>query len=241
MRRERFVRDRAPHGPSQAPVSGYDRPMFRRLRTPLLLVAVLAVALPGTAAETHPFSIHDMLAMDRISDAQVSPDGTQVAFVLRTTDLAANRGRTDLWLLDVRTKAVRRLTTHEAGDTNPRWSADGKSLFFLSTRGGSQQVWNLPLAGGEAEKVTSEPLDVDNLEVAPGGKLLVLSMEVFPGKSPAETKKAARGEGSGEVERDALRPPLRPPLGHLEGRPQEPRLRPSARRGREGRPLPRRT
>ncbi len=190
------MRSQAPYGPSRAPFSGYDQPMFRRLRTPLLLVAVLAVAFPGTAAETHPFSIHDMLAMDRISDAQVSPDGTQAAFVLRTTDLAANRGRTDLWLLDVRTKAVRRLTTHEAGDSSPRWAADGKSLFFLSTRSGSQQVWNLPLAGGEAEKVTSEPLDVDNMEVAPGGKLLVLSMEVFPGKSPVETKKMLDDKGA---------------------------------------------
>ena len=161
----------------------------RNLLLTLSLGTVLACAAPLAAAETHPFSIHDMLAMDRISDAQVSPDGTQAAFVLRTTDLAANRGRTDLWLLDVKTKGVRRLTTHEAADTNPRWAADGKSLYFLSTRGGSQQVWNLPLAGGEAEKVTSEPLDVDNLEAAPGGKLLVLSMEVFPGKSPAETKK----------------------------------------------------
>jgi dipeptidyl aminopeptidase/acylaminoacyl peptidase len=162
----------------------------RNLLLTLALGAVLACAAPVAAAETHPFSIHDMLAMDRISDAQVSPDGTQAAFVLRTTDLAANKGRTDLWLLDVRTKAVRRLTTHEAGDANPRWAADGKSLYFLSTRGGSQQVWNLALAGGEAEKVTAEPLDVDNLEVAPGGRLLVLSMEVFPGKNPAETKKA---------------------------------------------------
>ena len=163
--------------------------MLRPLRTPLLLLAAAALALPLAAAGTHPFSIHDMLGMDRISDAQVSPDGSQVAFVVRTTDLAANRGRTDLWLLDVKTKAVRRLTTNEASDTSPRWAADGKGLYFLSSRGGSQQVWRLPLAGGEPEKVTSEPLDVDNLEVAPGGKLLVLSMEVFPGKGPAETKK----------------------------------------------------
>ncbi|HRY44514.1 MAG TPA: S9 family peptidase, partial [Thermoanaerobaculia bacterium] len=163
--------------------------MLRLLRTPLLLAALL-VALPGAAADTHPFSIHDMLAMDRISDVQLSPDGTQAAFVLRTTDLAANRGRTDLWLLDVRSKGVRRLTTHEAADSSPRWASDGKSLYFLSTRGGSQQVWRIPLAGGEAERVSSEPLDVDNLEVAPGGKLLVISMEVFPGKSPAETKAA---------------------------------------------------
>ena len=164
--------------------------MLRPLRKPLLLLAALLFALPGAADQTHPFSVHDMLAMDRVSDPQVSPDGSQVAFVLRTTDLAANKGRTDLWLLDVRTKAVRRLTTNDAADTNPRWAPDGKSLLFLSTRGGSQQVWRLPLSGGEPEKVTSEPLDVDNLEVAPGGKLLVLSMEVFPGKSPADTKKA---------------------------------------------------
>ena len=165
--------------------------MFRRTLLPTLsLGLLLACAAPLAAAGTHPFSVHDMLAMDRISDAQVSPDGTQVAFVLRTTDLAANRGRTDLWLLDARTKATRRLTTHEAADSGPRWAADGKSLYFLSTRGGSQQVWRIATGGGEAEKVTSEPLDVDNLEVAPGGKLLVISMEVFPGKSPAETKAA---------------------------------------------------
>src|SRR5512135_2109086 len=98
--------------------------MLRRFRTPLLLLAALLVALPGAAAETHPFSVNDMLAMDRVSDPQLSPDGSQAAFVLRTTDLAANKGRTDLWLLDVRTKAVRRLTTSDASDTNPRWAAD---------------------------------------------------------------------------------------------------------------------
>jgi dipeptidyl aminopeptidase/acylaminoacyl peptidase len=167
----------------------------RNLLLTVSLGALLATSAPAAAAETHPFSIHDMLAMDRVSDPQVSPDGTQVAFVVRTTDLTANRGRTDLFLLDVKTKAVRRLTTNDASDTNPRWAADGRSLYFLSTRGGSQQVWRLPLAGGEAETVTSEPLDVDNLEVAPGGRLLVLSMEVFPGKSPADTKKALDEKG----------------------------------------------
>ena len=40
-----------------------------------------------------------MLAMDRIGDPQVSPDGSRIVFVLRTTDLEANRGRTDLWLV----------------------------------------------------------------------------------------------------------------------------------------------
>src|SRR6185295_6190100 len=109
-------------------------------------------------------------------------------FTVSVTDLAANRRRTDVFLADVAGAWARRLTAHEAGDNSPRWSADGKSLFFLSTRSGSQQVWRLRLDGGEAERVTDEPLDVENLEVAPGGSFLVFSMAVFPGSSPKDTK-----------------------------------------------------
>jgi dipeptidyl aminopeptidase/acylaminoacyl peptidase len=162
-----------------------------RSKLALFRLLILALVLPaGAAAETHPFSVHDMLAMDRISDPRVSPDGTQVAFAVRTTDLEANRGRSDVYLAVTDGSWVRRLTSHEASDTQPRWSADGRSLYFVSTRSGSAQVWRLSLEGGEAQPVTELPLDVDALEVAPGGAHLVLSMTVFPGKSPEETKAA---------------------------------------------------
>ena len=170
---------------------------MHRLRNRILaapLLAALAAAAPVhslSAGETHPFSVQDLLAMERISDPRVSPDGTLVAFVERRTDLAANKGRTDLWLLDLKSRETRRLTFHEAADTSPRWSADGKAIYFLSTRSGPSQVWRLPLAGGAAEPVTKEPLDVESLEVAPGGRWLLLSMAVLPGRSPAETKSAA--------------------------------------------------
>ncbi|MCY3963524.1 MAG: S9 family peptidase [Acidobacteria bacterium] len=134
-------------------------------------------ALP--AQETHPFSVHDMLAMERLSDPQMAPDGSTVAFVVRTTDLAANRGRTDLWSVPVEGGAPRRLTTHEAADYHPRWSPDGRDLYFLSTRSGSAQVWRLPLAGGEPRQVTDLPLDVGNLVVSPDGRRIALTMDVF--------------------------------------------------------------
>lgn len=155
-----------------------------------LLLALLALAFPAAAAGTHPFSVQDMLAMDRVSEPAVSPDGKLVAFTLRTTDLAANRGRTDVWLLDVATKGLRRLTTHEAGDSSPRWAPDGRTLYFLSTRSGSSQVWKLSLLGGEPEAVTKEPLDLEGFDLSPDGRTLLLGMAVFPGKSPAETKAA---------------------------------------------------
>ncbi len=157
-------------------------------RLVLILAFLTLVEGPGHAAETHPFSVHDMLAMDRISDPAVSPDARSVAFTVRVTDLTANKGRTDIHLLDVATKAVRKLTSNEANDGSARFSPDGKLLYFLSTRSGSSQVYKLSFGGGEPEQVTKEPLDVENLEVSPDGSFLLISMAVVPGKTPAETK-----------------------------------------------------
>jgi dipeptidyl aminopeptidase/acylaminoacyl peptidase len=155
----------------------------------VLSAVVFAVTAAAATESSHPFSVHDMLAMQRISDPRVSPDATQVAFTVRDTDLAANRGRTDVWLAALDGSAARRLTQHEANDSQARWSADGRDLFFLSTRGGSQQLFRMPLAGGEAQQLTRLPLDVDALEVAPDGRTLLFALRVFPGTTPEETAK----------------------------------------------------
>jgi dipeptidyl aminopeptidase/acylaminoacyl peptidase len=142
-----------------------------------------AAATPPTpgAAAARGFSAEDLVRLHRVSDPQLSPDGTKLAYVLRETDLDANRGRTDLWLLDLKAKdaAPVRLTRHEANDSSPRWAPDGNSLYFLSTRGGGSQVWRITLGGGEPTQVTSLPVDVDNFRIAPGGRHLVFSATVF--------------------------------------------------------------
>jgi dipeptidyl aminopeptidase/acylaminoacyl peptidase len=143
-------------------------------------LVALVVGLPAHGADPHPFTVHDLLAMDRISDPQPQPHGERVAFVVRTTDLEANRGRTDLWSVNLDGSGLVRLTSDPAADTDPRWSADGKSLYFLSTRSGSTQVWRLALAGGDPVQVTHLPLDVANLTVSPDGGRLAFSVDVFP-------------------------------------------------------------
>lgn len=143
----------------------------------------------GDAKNPHPFSIHDMLAMDRISGVQVSPDAKTIVFTLRKTDLDANRGRTDLWLIGTDGKNLRRLTSDPAGDFDPLWSADGKTVYFLSTRSGSSQVWKISTGGGEAFQVTKFPLDINYLALSPDGANMAVVMEVFPGKSIDETVK----------------------------------------------------
>jgi dipeptidyl aminopeptidase/acylaminoacyl peptidase len=141
------------------------------------------------AAELHPFSVHDLLAMDRISDLRAAPDGEQVAFVVRVTDLEANKGRNDIWLARVDDGALRRLTTHAAGSSSPRWTPDGRLIYFLSSRSGSSQVWRIPVDGGEAEQVTDLPLDVGAFVMSKDARQLAVSLEVFvDAETLAETK-----------------------------------------------------
>ncbi|MBN1196590.1 MAG: S9 family peptidase [Candidatus Aminicenantes bacterium] len=155
----------------------------------MTLLICMMMALPAVAADSHPFSVHDLLAMDRISGNQVSPDGGWVVFVLRRTDLDANRGRTDLWMMRSDGRDLKRLTTHPAADYSPLWAPDSRSIWFLSTRSGSSQVWRISRDGGEAVQITRQPLDVGNLVLSRDGEKVAFTMSVFPGTTVAATAK----------------------------------------------------
>jgi dipeptidyl aminopeptidase/acylaminoacyl peptidase len=126
---------------------------------------------------------------------------------VRETDLAANRGRQDLWSLDLATKGAqpRRLTTDPENDNAPDWSRDGRYVYFISSRSGSAQVWRLStVGGGEAEQVTSLPLDVGSFRLAPDGTRLLVSMDVFAdcedlACSGTRLKQAADSKATGKV------------------------------------------
>lgn len=152
----------------------------------LIIAAACSCALPALGADqaANPSALtpHDLNAMARVSDPQVSPDGRYAVYVQRETDFDTNRGRNDLWLVDLRNGATkpRRLTQHSSSDTHPRWAVDGSSIYFLSSRTGATQVWRLPLNGGEAVQITDYPVDVGTFGFSGDGQRMALSMEVFP-------------------------------------------------------------
>jgi dipeptidyl aminopeptidase/acylaminoacyl peptidase len=154
----------------------------------IVFLFIFGAGASGSSNQTHLFSVHDMLAMDRLSDPKVSPDGKWIVFVLQKTDLEANKGRTDLWLVGTNGTSLRQLTTHPVADTNPCWASDSKSIYFVSTRSGTSQVWNIRIDGGEAQQITKEPLDVGNLNISRDGAQIAFTMEVFPDSTAAETK-----------------------------------------------------
>ncbi len=140
-----------------------------------LLLAVASIS----SAQQHPFNVHDLVAMQRVADPQPSPDGSRAAFTVTTMDLEANKGLRDVWIAATDGSGAHRLTTDAANDWSARWQND-ETLYFLSSRSGSAQVWRWSFVKNEAEQVTDLPLDVDSLVVGPGGRALYVGLAVYP-------------------------------------------------------------
>jgi dipeptidyl aminopeptidase/acylaminoacyl peptidase len=152
--------------------------MMQLVRVVLVLAVVLSSGL-SQAAEMHPFSVRDLVAMDRVSNLQVSPDGEYAAFEISAVDLDANKRRSTIWVMESGGKDLRCVVPLPKGGANPVWALDSRTLYFLSSRSGSSQIWRIGIAGGDPQQVSSLPLDVGNLRISPDGSHLAFSLEVF--------------------------------------------------------------
>jgi dipeptidyl aminopeptidase/acylaminoacyl peptidase len=157
----------------------------------LACFATASIAAAPAQDPVLPFSVQDMVRMERISDAAVAPDGKHIAYTQRTTDMEANKGRTSVWMLDTGKRGATplRLTDGGPNSNSPEWSKDGKFIYFLSNRSGTMQVWRISSAGTgprgdtpvpDSTQVTNLPLDVGSFRVSPKSDRILVSVEVFP-------------------------------------------------------------
>ena len=150
------------------------------LATPMTVLAQAAspsgadvAALPGG------LSIRALAMMDRVSDPRVSPDGRRVLYSVRSTDWEGNRGSSALWIVPAAGGDPVKLAISTGGASAGRWAADGQAIYFLSSRGGSNQIWRADTAGNAAVQVTTYPVDVVAFRVSPDGRNLIVSLPVF--------------------------------------------------------------
>src|SRR5881628_3769923 len=148
-----------------------------------LTVPVSLFPFPGLSAQKRAITIDDYLALKSVGNPQLSPDGKLVAYTVTEQSLKDNRGITRIWLADVASGAVRQLTAGPGSDRQPRWSPDGRTLPFVSTRENGAQLWVLPIAGGEARRVTSVADGVFDPLWLPDGTGLVVTSDI---KWPAQ-------------------------------------------------------
>jgi len=146
-----------------------------RLGITLFLLAICSVA-----QAKHIIAYEDLAKVQRIADPQLSPDGKWIAYEVGVVDLAANKKVSHIWMVSAEGGEPRQLTRGDGSDTHPRWSPDGKSLAFISARGGNSQVWILSFEGGDPRPLTSLSTEADGVTWAAHGDVLLFTSQVYP-------------------------------------------------------------
>ena len=149
----------------------------------LLVPGLLACGVVPVVAQKRAITFDDFIAMKAVGDPQLSPDGKWVAYAVTEYSLKENRGTGRIWLAELETGQTRRVTEGPGSDRQPRWSPDGRTLGFVSTRQNGPQLWVLPIAGGEARRVTNLGDGVSDPVWLPDGKGLLVTSDI---KWPAD-------------------------------------------------------
>ncbi|MBN1825400.1 MAG: S9 family peptidase [Candidatus Eisenbacteria bacterium] len=162
------------------------------------------MATRTTRSRKKPITFADMMAVGRVSQPAVSPDGLRLAFTVSRPDPKENRTRQSIHLLDLETREVRELTPGPGNHGQPAWSPDGLRLAFVSDRDKEKgrQLWVMPADGGEARCVTSgyggasQPVWAPDSRRVAFARRVVVSPDWKPGKGekidPAEGPSRAR-------------------------------------------------
>ena len=151
-----------------------------KFRYAVLSLALFA-AVPCMAA-THGLQPKELATLDRYSSPTLSPDGRKLVFAKRVVDYDANKASSSLWIEDLfaRDAAPPVRFTPEGWNVNsPAFSPDGKTVYFLSGKSGSSQLYAMPTAGGAPKQVTDLPLDVGGYVLSPDGSHVALAISAF--------------------------------------------------------------
>lgn len=145
-----------------------------------LLPLCLLTALPSLAA-TRGLDVRDMIALDRVSAPLLTADGGNVVFAKRVLG-SDSKASTGLFIRNLRTRDAappKPLTPAGWNVNSAALSADGQTVYFLSAKGGSQQLYAMPLAGGAPRQLTDFAVDVDSYQISPQGDRVAFSAGVF--------------------------------------------------------------
>lgn len=125
-------------------------------------------------------TVEDLYAIGRVADPQLSPDGNTLLYVVTYYDVEKNSSNSDIFSVDLLGKEPRQLTNSPKADNNPRWSPDGTTIAFISSREGGPQVWLMNADGSNQRKLTSISTGASGVEWSPKGTHLIFSSEVYP-------------------------------------------------------------
>ena len=174
---------------------------MRMHRIASLSALALAAALAASAT-ARQLTIEDVSTLSRVGAPAVSGDGHWLVWQQRETDLAANKGRFDLWRLDLTKKGAKPEKLAAEADINeaaPQFAPDNVTVYFTANKGGDDNVWAMPVTGGAPRQVTNVEGGVSGFKLAPTGDKLLVWADRLPGAPSLELPKIKKDANAGEA------------------------------------------
>ncbi len=154
----------------------------RRVAASALVLVAVSVAGTPAAAQRTAFGIDDAINLVRVSNPRISPDGERVLFSRSELDWDENERKTSLWIVNADGSDARRFTG-EDGDSDARWSPDGRQVAFLRSTGGEErtrQVFVMRADGGEARALTEHPTSVRSFQWGDANSVFYVANDSLP-------------------------------------------------------------
>ncbi len=117
-------------------------------------------------------------AFGRVSDLQVSPDGKTVLYGVSYYSIEKNKGNRELYTVGVNAESVKRLTTTPKSEFNAIWRPDGKKIGYLTSEGGSVQLWEMNPDGSEQTQITNIEGGITGFKYSPDQSKILYTKEI---------------------------------------------------------------
>jgi dipeptidyl aminopeptidase/acylaminoacyl peptidase len=142
-------------------------------------------ARSGSTASRRPYTIRDQVALRRLQDVAISPDGGLAVLVVEAAVPGGNRLDRRLWSVRTDGTGLRRFVAGGASESNPVFAPDGRSLFFVSGRAKQgRQIVRAGLDGRDRVAVTSAAVDIESFALSRDGRFVAFAAAVYPGSGP---------------------------------------------------------
>lgn len=143
------------------------------------VVAVAVAFVFCASGQKQPFTVETLMKVVRISEPQLSPDGSKIVFTAERPDVEKNTRPKQIYTAPVAGGLPVQITT-EGTNQRPRWTPDSRRIVFTSNRTGTSQVWSMNADGTDPKQITSLANGASGVIVSADGKRILFTGNVYP-------------------------------------------------------------